>query len=296
MGHPDIYKCYRILGVKPGTPMSEVRLAYRDMVSVWHPDRFANNPRLQQKAGEKLRRINAAYEYIRRYPLPPEAEKTSHPKSPEPPRNDEASVPEEPPPASPGFYRTVCIVMVIWLAGFGRQIRRFGIKAVFCALVITAGMWLIPDLPSIPEKILSGERFSRWFGNLKEQITPEEQRLPKIQMPVPDAESDIERLHREIDAMMPERLKARLREKNDVVEMPEPASGNTGWKSRVSETAQTETARLRAAESERIRREHEEYIRIQREKTGKLVAAAGGMRIWETAWFWITGPDACGVY
>ncbi|MBW1888862.1 MAG: molecular chaperone DnaJ, partial [Deltaproteobacteria bacterium] len=33
----------------------EVKQAYKDIVNVWHPDRFSNNPRLKQKAEEKLK-------------------------------------------------------------------------------------------------------------------------------------------------------------------------------------------------------------------------------------------------
>ncbi len=61
----DIRRCYDILGVEPGTPMTDIREAYRDLVSVWHPDRFAANPRLRQKAEEKLKQINIAYDTLR---------------------------------------------------------------------------------------------------------------------------------------------------------------------------------------------------------------------------------------
>ncbi|MGB8331925.1 MAG: J domain-containing protein [Polyangiales bacterium] len=35
----------------------EIRQAYRDLARVWHPDRFADDPRIQAKASEKLRRV-----------------------------------------------------------------------------------------------------------------------------------------------------------------------------------------------------------------------------------------------
>ncbi|RJR34822.1 MAG: tetratricopeptide repeat protein, partial [Deltaproteobacteria bacterium] len=41
-----------------------VKQAYRDLVYVWHPDRFVQNTRLQQKAEAMLKEINAAYETI----------------------------------------------------------------------------------------------------------------------------------------------------------------------------------------------------------------------------------------
>ncbi len=60
-------KHYRTLGIEPGASLKEIKEAYRDLASVWHPDRFANNPRLQEKAQETLKEINAAYEYLRTY-------------------------------------------------------------------------------------------------------------------------------------------------------------------------------------------------------------------------------------
>ncbi len=62
-----IDRCTEMLGLKPGATKEEVNEAYRDLASVWHPDRFANNLRLQKKAEERLKEINAAYEYIRSF-------------------------------------------------------------------------------------------------------------------------------------------------------------------------------------------------------------------------------------
>jgi DnaJ-domain-containing protein 1 len=64
-GPEKINRCVEILGLKPGALQEEVNQAYRDMVNVWHPDRFEGNPRLQKKAEEKMKEINAAYEYIK---------------------------------------------------------------------------------------------------------------------------------------------------------------------------------------------------------------------------------------
>jgi preprotein translocase subunit Sec63 len=51
----------RLLEVEPGASMDEIRQAYRDQTKVWHPDRFSNDTRLQQKAEERIRQINSAY-------------------------------------------------------------------------------------------------------------------------------------------------------------------------------------------------------------------------------------------
>src|ERR687885_454465 len=50
-----------VLGLEPGATAQEIKTAYRDMAKVWHPDRFAHDPRLQQKAQERLKEINEAY-------------------------------------------------------------------------------------------------------------------------------------------------------------------------------------------------------------------------------------------
>ena len=57
-------RCYELLGVRPGVSVRELKSAYRDLAKVWHPDRFAHDPRLQQKAQEKLKEINDAYEQL----------------------------------------------------------------------------------------------------------------------------------------------------------------------------------------------------------------------------------------
>jgi len=60
-GPEKISRCIEILGLKPGASRD------RDLVIVWHPDRFEGNPRLRKKAEEKVKEINAAYEYIKSF-------------------------------------------------------------------------------------------------------------------------------------------------------------------------------------------------------------------------------------
>jgi DnaJ domain len=55
---------YELLGVRPGVSVQELKSAYRDLTKVWHPDRFTHDLRLQQKAEEKLKEINDAYEQL----------------------------------------------------------------------------------------------------------------------------------------------------------------------------------------------------------------------------------------
>jgi hypothetical protein len=69
MSDADIYdelsRCYDLLGVARGASSQELKTAHRDMAKVWHPDRFAHDPRLQQKAQEKLKEINDAYDLLK---------------------------------------------------------------------------------------------------------------------------------------------------------------------------------------------------------------------------------------
>jgi preprotein translocase subunit Sec63 len=60
----SIHDSYTVLDLAPGCSIEELKLAYKDMVQVWHPDRFAHNPRLGQKAEDKLKQINLAYETL----------------------------------------------------------------------------------------------------------------------------------------------------------------------------------------------------------------------------------------
>ena len=66
-GPEKISRWFEILGLKPGASQEEVTQAYRDLANVWHPDRFVGNPRLQKKAEEKIKEINAAYETIKSF-------------------------------------------------------------------------------------------------------------------------------------------------------------------------------------------------------------------------------------
>ena len=60
----DINRCYELLEIEPGASLEEIKRAYRDLAFVWHPDRFAHNDRLQQKAQQRLTEINQAYEQL----------------------------------------------------------------------------------------------------------------------------------------------------------------------------------------------------------------------------------------
>lgn len=58
----NIGECLRILELTAIPSPEEAHRAYRDLVRVWHPDRFSEDPRLRKKAEDKVKELNVAYE------------------------------------------------------------------------------------------------------------------------------------------------------------------------------------------------------------------------------------------
>lgn len=83
----ELDRAYDVLGVKPGVSDRELKAAHRDMAKVWHPDRFVHDPRLQEKAQEKLKEINEAYEQL----ISRHKRRATPPPSPPPRRAQAAS-------------------------------------------------------------------------------------------------------------------------------------------------------------------------------------------------------------
>lgn len=55
---------YKTLGIEPGASLEEIKKAYRQMVKIWHPDRFSPSSALRPVASENLIRVNEAYRCI----------------------------------------------------------------------------------------------------------------------------------------------------------------------------------------------------------------------------------------
>jgi DnaJ like chaperone protein len=63
----DLTDSYRLLGAEQGCTEDELKSAYRQKVSQWHPDRLEGMaPELRQLATEQMTRINEAYEKLNR--------------------------------------------------------------------------------------------------------------------------------------------------------------------------------------------------------------------------------------
>jgi hypothetical protein len=74
-------KYYKILELPYDASLSEIKQAYRDLVRVWHPDRFARDERLQKRTTEKLIELNEAYRVLCSFTpeITPESESYTEP-------------------------------------------------------------------------------------------------------------------------------------------------------------------------------------------------------------------------
>ena len=55
---------YQILGIKSSASKEEIKQAYKDLLSVWNPERFHDDPQLKEKASAKIKEIDGAYEKL----------------------------------------------------------------------------------------------------------------------------------------------------------------------------------------------------------------------------------------
>jgi hypothetical protein len=85
----------QILGVSIDASHVEIRVAFRRLVKLSHPDKFHSDPNQHADAEERMKRINAAFEFLHKNPRPsPREAQTKRPAPPSPP-------PPSPPPRRP---------------------------------------------------------------------------------------------------------------------------------------------------------------------------------------------------
>lgn len=61
----DTQRGFEILELNRHATLEDAKQAYKDLVNVWHPDRFSDNPRLRLRAENKLKEINLAFETVK---------------------------------------------------------------------------------------------------------------------------------------------------------------------------------------------------------------------------------------
>jgi DnaJ domain len=114
----------RIFDIDDRRTPEEVRAAYRELVKVWHPDRFANDPGLRTKADRRLQEINRAYAVLQdraeaveppRQPTP--APHVSTQPQPATPRTAAHSTPLSPDQSTPARWSLALLVIGGLLTG-----------------------------------------------------------------------------------------------------------------------------------------------------------------------------------
>jgi curved DNA-binding protein CbpA len=62
-----IDECYRLLDLTSNATIEELKTARKELLQVWHPDKFPPNSKLAQRALEKSKQINDAYDKLVNY-------------------------------------------------------------------------------------------------------------------------------------------------------------------------------------------------------------------------------------
>jgi hypothetical protein len=73
----------QILGVPENATFTQAKEAYRDLIRIWHPDRYQHDPRLKSRAEAETKKLNATWEKLskinpNRFNQKPEATKNSN--------------------------------------------------------------------------------------------------------------------------------------------------------------------------------------------------------------------------
>lgn len=76
MNNSDLAPYYKILGLKPGASLSEVKQAYRNLVKTQHPDLFVHDTQIKHEAEERFKKIIQAYKELEKFYSSPN--QTSH--------------------------------------------------------------------------------------------------------------------------------------------------------------------------------------------------------------------------
>lgn len=55
---------YTTLGIDEAATAADIKRAYKELVQVWHPDRFGDNDALLERASRQMIRVNEAHEVL----------------------------------------------------------------------------------------------------------------------------------------------------------------------------------------------------------------------------------------
>ena len=159
-------ECFRLLGVDSDASFEAIRQAYKDLVRVWHPDRFQSDPELQRRAEQQLQRINEAYLAIKNSQFSTEPQPDPAPQ----PQPAEPAPPVHATPPSRGPDRPA------WNLHYGWTLRAAWLGLVCLAPLVIGSLLLgvrrVPTLESLTPQggpstpgILMPSRFVSPFGD-----------------------------------------------------------------------------------------------------------------------------------
>jgi hypothetical protein len=84
MARQSNYERYcELLEVPPGASPEEIQRSFRELIKIWHPDRFADQPELQRRATQKTSELTRAFQWLRRNEQIRHHPETPSPRTPE---------------------------------------------------------------------------------------------------------------------------------------------------------------------------------------------------------------------
>lgn len=134
---------FQTLGLTENASLEDALASYKDLVRVWHPDRFGHDARLRKKAEEQTSRINVAMSHVREFFKNPSAYRLA----PEPPQAPQRQRATSAPPVAPALGIALAI----------HQRRTVSLaRAVLGLLLLQLGWWMAIQHPGSAGQIALG--------------------------------------------------------------------------------------------------------------------------------------------
>ena len=133
---------FQTLGLTENASLEDALASYKDLVRVWHPDRFGHDVRLRKKAEEQTSRINVAMSQVREFFKNPSAYR----RAPEPQATQRQRAPRAP---------SVAPNLGVTLAIHQRRTVSFA-RALLGLLLLQLGWWMAIQHPGSAGQIALG--------------------------------------------------------------------------------------------------------------------------------------------
>jgi hypothetical protein len=134
---------FQTLGLTENASLEDALASYKDLVRVWHPDRFGHDARLRKKAEDQTSRINVAMSHVREFFKNPSAYR----RAPEPQASQRQNATSAPPMVTP----TLGIALAI------HQRRTISLaRTLLGLLLLQLGWWMAIQHPGSAGQIALG--------------------------------------------------------------------------------------------------------------------------------------------